>query len=298
MPVMASRISPGRKRVGYYRAHFLESIRPDGIVCLECGKFLKALGTHVILKHEMTLDDYREKWGFNRQTVFIAASTAAKLRRLALQRKIGRCGSGGPELLAKARVARQPGDLSRRPQARLKQSESMKRLYATGWQPRRFRKVDDRILRRLAKGGVDSKRIAREAGLSIDQTRRRLQALGLLPPTRRRRTVNREQVLALRREGFWPLEIARKLRIQRQHVLKVLWEFRRQGIAVPTPARPRPNAKRRVTDDEFLRSFRRGGTTAQIAQRLGVSRSYVIEKTWLLRRRGLIAPFTGRRRHR
>ena len=174
----------------------------------------------------------------------------------------------------------------------------MSRLYASGWQPLRFRKVDDRTLRRMAKGGVDSKRIAREAGLSIDQTRRRLQALGLLPPARRRRTVNREHVLALRREGFWPLEIARKLRIQRQHVLKILWEFRRQGIAVPTPARPRPNTKRRVTEDEFLRAFRRGGTTAQIAARLGVSRRYVVEKTWLLRRRGIIAPFTGRRRHR
>jgi len=295
---MASRISPGRQRVGYYRAHFLESVRPDGIVCLECGKLLKALGTHVILKHGMTLDNYREKWGFNRQIVFIAASTAAKLRRAYLQRPIGRRSSGGPELLARARAVRQPEDMSRRPQARMKQSESMKRLYASGWQPRRFRKVDDRTLRRLARGGVKTKRIAREAGLSIDQTRRRLQVLGLLPPARRRRPVNREQVLALRREGFWPLDIARKLRIQRQHVLKILWEFRRQGIAIPTPAQPRPNAKRRVTDDEFLRAFRRGGTTAQIAARLGVSRRYVVEKTCLLRQRGLIAPLTGPRRSR
>jgi len=293
---MASRISPGRQRVGYYRAHFLESVRPDGIVCLECGKLLKALGTHVLLMHEMRLDDYREKWGFNRQTVFVAAGTAAKLRRLAFQRNIGRRGSGGRELLARARARRRPEDMSRRAEARLKMSESKKRLYATGWQPRRFRKVDDRTLRRLAKGGVDTKRIARKVGLSIDQVRRRLQALGLLPPARRRRPVNREQVLALRREGCWPLEIARKLRIQRQHVLKILWEFRRQGIAVPTPARPRPNTKRRITDDEFLRTFRRGGPPAQIAACLGVSRRYVVEKTWLLRKRGLIAPFTGRRR--
>jgi hypothetical protein len=63
---MAARISPGRHRVGYYRAHFLESIRPDGIVCLERGKLLETLGTHALVMPEITLEDYREKLKPNR----------------------------------------------------------------------------------------------------------------------------------------------------------------------------------------------------------------------------------------
>lgn len=289
---MAARISPGRHRVGYYRAHFLESIRPDAIVCLECGKLRKTLGIHMLTMHEMTLDDYREKWGFNRQTVFIAATTAAKLRRLALKRNLG--ANGSPERLAEARAARRLHDLRRRAEARLKLSESKKELWASGWRPRRTLKVDDRTLRRMATNGLNTKRIARKAGLSIDQTRRRLQALGLLPPRQRRRPVDRQRILALRREGLWPLEIARRMRIKRQHVLKILWQFRCQGITVPTPARQRPIKKRRLTDQEFLAAFTRGGTTAQIAARLHVSRAYVIYKTWYLRRRGLIAPVNRR----
>jgi AraC-like DNA-binding protein len=290
---MASRISPGRLRVAYYRRHFLESLRPDGVVCLECGKLRKTLGTHVLLLHHMTLDDYREEWGFNRQTVFIAASTAARLRRLALKRHLGAAGSA--ELLAKARAARRRGELPKRLEARLTLSEATTQRYASGWQPRRYRKVDDQTLRRLARGRVDTKRIARQTGLSVDQTRRRLQALGLLPPRRRRRVADRPRILALRRAGLWPLEIARRLRIQPQLVRKILWQLRRQGVAISTPSRPRPIKKRRVTDEAFLRAFRRGGTPAQMAARLGVSRAYVIGKTWYLRRRGLIAPAPRRR---
>jgi len=275
----------GIRRVAYYRAHFLESLRPDGIVCLECGKLRKTLGTHVIFTHEMSLDGYREKWGFNRQTVFVAASTAAKLRRLALARKLGTYGSGAN--LAKARAARR-WDEPWRLQARIEASEAKKRLYASGWQPRRYRKVDDRTLRRLAKEGLNLKRIARKARLSVDQTRTRLQALGLLPPHRRRRLIDRRLILPLRRQGLWPLEIARRLRIKPQYVRKTLWQLRRQGVTIPTPSRPRPITSRLVTDDAFLRAFRRGGSTAQIARRLGVTRGYVIGKTWYLRRRRLI----------
>jgi AraC-like DNA-binding protein len=293
---MSTRISPGRLRVAYYRAHFLESIRPDGIVCLECGKLRKTLGTHVATMHHMTLDDYRERWGFNRQTVFIAADTAAHFRRLALQRNLGAAGSA--EHMAKVRAARRPGSLPRRAEARIRISEAKKRLYATGWQPRRHRKVDDRTLRRLARDGLDTKRIARKAGLSIDQTRNRLQALGLLPPRRRRRLLDRERILALRREGLWPLEIARRLRLKPQVVRKTLWLLRGQGIKVPTPSRPRPIKRRRVADDVFLAAFRRGGTTAEIAARLGVSRDYVLYKTHYLRQRGLIAPASRSRRSR
>ena len=289
---MSARVAPGRRRLAYYRAHFLESVRPDGAVCLECGRLRKTLGTHMVFLHLMTLDDYREKWGFNRQTTFIAASTAAKLRRLAVKRNLGAHATA--ELLAKARAARRPGSMARRAQTRITLSESAKRRYAAGWKPRRFRKVDDRTLRRLAREGLALKRIARKARLSVDQTRARLQALGLLPPRRPRRTVNRQRILALRREGLWPLEIARRMRITPQLVKKILWIFRNQGVKVPRPSRPRPIKNRRVTDEAFLAAYRRGGAPAAIAARLRVSRAYVIFKTYYLRKRGKIVPVRQR----
>jgi hypothetical protein len=291
---MAARIAPGRVRVGYYRIHFLESIRPEGIVCLECGQLYKALGTHLRRQHHMELDDYRESWGFNRNRAFVAADTAARLRRWALKRNLGAAGSG--EKLAKARAARTWPRIMR-PEARLKLSEQKKALYASGWQPPRHRKVNDRTLRRLAREDDDLQRIARKAGLSRDQTRLRLQALGLLPPRRRRRLVNRERILALRRQGLWPLEIARQMQLKVQVVRKILWSLRGQGIPVPTPSRPRPIKNRVATDAEFLSAFRRGGTIDGIAARLGVSRLYV-HKTYRLRRRGLIAPARAKRRDR
>lgn len=280
--------SPGMRGVGYYRAHFLESLRQDGVVCLECGKLLKALGSHARLLHHIALEDYREKWGFNRQTAFVAADTAARFRRLALKRNLGAYGSG--ENLAKARAARRRKDQVQRLESRLGHSEAKKRLYAGGWQPRRYRKVEDTRLRRVAKKSVEPKTVARRTGLSIDQARRRLQALGLLPPHQPRHPVDRQRILALRIEGLWPLEIARRLRIRPQNVRKILWQLRRQRVIVPTPSRPRPNKWRKMSDERFLRARRRGGTPAQIAERLCVSRAYVIHKTWYLRRRGLIAP--------
>jgi hypothetical protein len=139
-------------------------------------------------------------------------------------------------------------------------------------------------------GDLETKVVARRTGLSIDQARNRLQALGLLPPRQRRRVANRQRILDLRTEGLWPLEIARRSRIQPQLVRKILWQLRRQRVIVPTPSRPRPIKRRKVSDDRFLRARRRGGTPAQIAERLHVSRAYMIHKTWHLRRRGLIAP--------
>jgi len=288
--------SPGRRGVGYYRAHFLESIRRDGVVCLECGKLLKALGSHLRLLHHVALDDYRETWGFNRQTAFVAADTAARLRRLAIKRNLGANGSG--ELMAKARATRRRKDQVQRLESRVRQSEAKKRLYADGWQPRRYRKVEDGRLRSLAKRSVDAKTIARKTGLSVDQARNRLQGLGLLPPRQSRRPADRRRILDLRTKGLWPLEIARRLGIRPQLVRKILWQLRRQRVTVPTPSRPRPNKWRKMSDQRFLRARRLGGTTVQIAKRLCVSRAYVIRKTWHLRRRGLIAPVSAPRINR
>jgi len=74
--------------------------------------------------------------------------------------------------------------------------------------------------------------------------------------------------------------------------------LRREGAIVPTPLRPRPIKRRKVSDERFLHARRRGRTPAQIAERLCVSRAYVIHKTWYLRRRGLIPPVSRPRINR
>ncbi|MBI3824971.1 MAG: MucR family transcriptional regulator [Candidatus Rokubacteria bacterium] len=287
---------PGGYRLAYYRANFLASLRPDGIVCLECGRVRKALGTHLRFRHGVTVDDYRERWGFNRQTTFIAASTAEKLRQVALKRKIGARGREGRALMVKARAARSVKSRAWRPEARLRASEAKKRLYASGWQPRRYMKVSEPALRKLVAKGYDLARIVRTTNLSRDQARTRLQQLGVLPPPRRRRVIDRTQILALRRQGLWPLEIARRIGAKPQAVRKILWQLRNQGVKIPTPGRPRPIKRRLMSDEDFLKAWRHGGRPVDVARRLGVSKQYVIYKTAYLRGRGLIPPVGSPRR--
>ncbi len=65
------RRSVSAQELDYYRHHFLEALREEGVVCLECGGLYKTMGRHVA-KHGLILDAYREKWGYNRQTTFTA----------------------------------------------------------------------------------------------------------------------------------------------------------------------------------------------------------------------------------
>lgn len=100
----------------------------------------------------MDLDDYREASGFTRQTAFVAAGTAARLRRLALKRNRG--ANGSADLPAKSRAARGRKTRVQRPESRVWQSEHKKRLYAGRWQPRQDRKAEDhRLLGPASMGG-------------------------------------------------------------------------------------------------------------------------------------------------
>jgi predicted transcriptional regulator len=39
------------------------SIRPDHLVCLDCGKHLSMLKRHLRIDHELSPEDYRRRWG-------------------------------------------------------------------------------------------------------------------------------------------------------------------------------------------------------------------------------------------
>jgi predicted transcriptional regulator len=66
-----------------------ESITPDYLICLECGRKLQALKQH-LAKHALTPEKYRRKWGLAYDYPVVTSSLSAKRGRLALESKFGR----------------------------------------------------------------------------------------------------------------------------------------------------------------------------------------------------------------
>lgn len=64
-----------------------ESVQPDYIICLEDGKKMKMLKKHLKSAHNMTLDEYRRKWGLPSDYPMVASEYAS--RRSNLARAIG-----------------------------------------------------------------------------------------------------------------------------------------------------------------------------------------------------------------
>jgi len=77
------------KELAYYRAHFREAVQKHGVICLECGRQFKSLPQH-LGKHQLSADDYKAKWGYNRTTPLERLSTRRKKRRNAIAMKSGR----------------------------------------------------------------------------------------------------------------------------------------------------------------------------------------------------------------
>ncbi len=64
-----------------------KSVFPDHIVCLEDGKKLKLLKRYLKTAHDMTPEQYRERWGLPADYPMVAPDYAVK--RSSLARKIG-----------------------------------------------------------------------------------------------------------------------------------------------------------------------------------------------------------------
>ncbi len=52
---------------------------PEHIVCLECGQILKTLSRHLRLAHNLTGEEYRDRWGCNRSTALAAVALCQEL---------------------------------------------------------------------------------------------------------------------------------------------------------------------------------------------------------------------------
>ena len=65
------------------------SVRPDGIVCLECGAVQQMVKRHLRTAHNLSVDDYRAKWGLSPDYPTTAPNYAAKRSELAKKAGLG-----------------------------------------------------------------------------------------------------------------------------------------------------------------------------------------------------------------
>ena len=66
-----------------------KSIAPDYVICLEDGKKFKSLKRHLRTHHNLTPEQYREKWGLGSDYPMVAPNYAAARSRLAKQMRLG-----------------------------------------------------------------------------------------------------------------------------------------------------------------------------------------------------------------
>ena len=66
------------------------SVKPDHIVCLECGQKFKSLKRHISSHHGLTPEEYKEKWGLSTDYPMVAPEYAAQRSKLAREMGLGR----------------------------------------------------------------------------------------------------------------------------------------------------------------------------------------------------------------
>ena len=66
------------------------SVRADHLVCLICGKKQKLLKRHLTVEHELTPDEYRQRFGLKPDYPMVAPDYAQQRRELALSIGLGK----------------------------------------------------------------------------------------------------------------------------------------------------------------------------------------------------------------
>ena len=73
------------------------SVVADHIVCLDCGKHFSMLRRHLITDHEMTPEQYRQRWELPPTYPLVAPNYAKKRSALAKKIGLGRKGQAAPK---------------------------------------------------------------------------------------------------------------------------------------------------------------------------------------------------------
>lgn len=71
------------------------SIKPDFLVCMECGRKQKTLKRHLRVAHGMTPDEYRSDYGLPRDYPMVAPNYSKQRQEMAHAIGLGRKRSGG-----------------------------------------------------------------------------------------------------------------------------------------------------------------------------------------------------------
>ena len=66
------------------------SVKRDAIVCLDCGKKMKMLKRHLSTEHDMSPQEYRERWDLAADYPMVAPAYAETRRDLAKKIGLGR----------------------------------------------------------------------------------------------------------------------------------------------------------------------------------------------------------------
>lgn len=66
------------------------SVKKDQIICLDCGKKMKMLKRHLSTEHDMTPDEYRQRWDLPSDYPMVAPDYADTRRDLAKKIGLGR----------------------------------------------------------------------------------------------------------------------------------------------------------------------------------------------------------------
>ncbi len=57
------------------------AIREKSVVCLECGRSFRVITKKHLVKHGMTPEEYKSKWGYKKNTSLVAKSLARDRRK-------------------------------------------------------------------------------------------------------------------------------------------------------------------------------------------------------------------------
>lgn len=218
-----------------YRTHILEAIGEDAIVCLECGGLYQALPNHLRLTHDLPVEDYKARWGYNRSTGLYCRVLAERFRAQAEAVGLGQHGT--PERAKQASEA-QRGGYTLRQEGRLHQEAS--RLEGRWLHP--WQKLTDENLIRLTLQGLGSFAIATRTGVHPRNVRARvatLKARGIsLPRPQPRwnppnRKVTDEAILAGLAQGLTHQAIAERTGVSRKAITARVAHLRARGLLSP-----------------------------------------------------------------
>lgn len=67
-----------------------KSVTPDNIACIECGKTFTAIKRHLANAHQLSPEQYREKWSLPLSYPMVAPNYSKRRSRLARQHGLGR----------------------------------------------------------------------------------------------------------------------------------------------------------------------------------------------------------------